>query len=326
MSRKLDTSVYSLEGNSIFDVSLKFERLALQEINKFPETVFQGQDLNDSRAATNYKTQFDKSFTLVKEFYVKINGTQNMYNSINDELDEAFMKELYKQRNSKTVKTAKGKFMKEIETDLDGKKIQNSIDKIKNKMTKTLSSNDGGFLKYAKLEMVLDGLNAMYKFIEDNDGDENIELFIATFNYENEGDDKIEDILLALKDSYDENSDDLKKEIMLELKDKPELRNRLDIRSTLRLSRYEGSASNVLRDVLLTSIIMIQEINSKRVLLQESIRQDERIVTSIKEDNMLILDYLNELSGMEEVEKNYLESYNKVIDNMDKIDLFVKEL
>ena len=117
----------------------------------------------------------------------------------------------------------------------------------------------------------------------------------------------------ALKDSYDENSDELKKEIMLGLKDKPELRNRLDIRSTLRLSRYEGSASNVLRDVLLTSIIMIQEINSKRVLLQESIRQDERIVTSIKEDNMLILDYLNELSGMEEVEKNYLESYNKLL-------------
>ena len=324
MSRKLETSVYSLDGNSIWDIALKFERLGLQEINKFPETVFQGQDLNDSRAAFNYKMQFDKLFTLVKEFYVKVNGTQNMYNSINDELDEAFMKELYKQRNSKTVKTAKGKFMKEIETDLEGLKFQDSIDRIKNKMTKTVSSNDGGFLKYAKLEMVLDGLNAMYKFIEDNDGNQNVELVIATFEYENEG--KIDDILQALKDSYDENSDELKKEIMLELKDKPELRNRLDIRSTLRLSRYEGSASNVLRDVLLTSIIMIQEINSKRVLLQESIRQDERIVTSIKEDNMLILDYLNELSGMEEVEKNYLESYNKVIDNMDKIDLFVKEL
>jgi len=324
MSRKLETSVYSLDGNSIWDIALKFERLGLQEINKFPETVFQGQDLNDSRAAFNYKMQFDKLFTLVKEFYVKVNGTQNMYNSINDELDEAFMKELYKQRNSKNVKTAKGKFMKEIETDLEGLKFQDSIDRIKNKMTKTVSSNDGGFLKYAKLEMVLDGLNAMYKFIEDNDGNQNVELVIATFEYENEG--KIDDILQALKDSYDENSDELKKEIMLELKDKPELRNRLDIRSTLRLSRYEGSASNVLRDVLLTSIIMIQEINSKRVLLQESIRQDERIVTSIKEDNMLILDYLNELSGMEEVEKNYLESYNKVIDNMDKIDLFVKEL
>jgi hypothetical protein len=319
MSRKLETSVYSLDGNSIWDIALKFERLGLQEINKFPETVFQGQDLNDSRAAFNYKMQFDKLFTLVK-----VNGTQNMYNSINDELDEAFMKELYKQRNSKNVKTSKGKFMKEIETDLEGLKFQDSIDRIKNKMTKTVSSNDGGFLKYAKLEMVLDGLNAMYKFIEDNDGNQNVELVIATFEYENEG--KIDDILQALKDSYDENSDELKKEIMLELKDKPELRNRLDIRSTLRLSRYEGSASNVLRDVLLTSIIMIQEINSKRVLLQESIRQDERIVTSIKEDNMLILDYLNELSGMEEVEKNYLESYNKVIDNMDKIDLFVKEL
>jgi len=324
MSRKLETSVYSLDGNSIWDIALKFERLGLQEINKFPETVFQGQDLNDSRAAFNYKMQFDKLFTLVKEFYVKVNGTQNMYNSINDELDEAFMKELYKQRNSKNVKTSKGKFMKEIETDLEGLKFQDSIDRIKNKMTKTVSSNDGGFLKYAKLEMVLDGLNAMYKFIEDNDGNQNVELVIATFEYENEG--KIDDILQALKDSYDENSDELKKEIMLELKDKPELRNRLDIRSTLRLSRYEGSASNVLRDVLLTSIIMIQEINSKRVLLQESIRQDERIVTSIKEDNMLIFDYLNELSGMEEVEKNYLESYNKVIDNMDKIDLFVKEL
>ena len=324
MSRKLQTSVYSLDGNSIWDVALKFERLGLEEIHQFPETVFQGQDLNDSRAAFNYKMQFDKLFTLIKEFYVKVNGTQNMYNSINDELDEAFMKELYKQRNSKNVKTSKGKFMKEIETDLEGLKFQDSIDRIKNKMTKTVSSNDGGFLKYAKLEMVLDGLNAMYKFIEDNDGNQNVELVIATFEYENEG--KIDDILQALKDSYDENSDELKKEIMLELKDKPELRNRLDIRSTLRLSRYEGSASNVLRDVLLTSIIMIQEINSKRVLLQESIRQDERIVTSIKEDNMLILDYLNELSGMEEVEKNYLESYNKVIDNMDKIDLFVKEL
>ena len=306
MSRKLQTSVYSLDGNSIWDVALKFERLGLEEIHQFPETVFQGQDLNDSRAAFNYKMQFDKLFTLVKEFYVKVNGTQNMYNSINDELDEAFMKELYKQRNSKNVKTSKGKFMKEIETDLEGLKFQDSIDRIKNKMTKTVSSNDGGFLKYAKLEMVLDGLNAMYKFIEDNDGNQNVELVIATFEYENEG--KIDDILQALKDSYDENSDELKKEIMLELKDKPELRNRLDIRSTLRLSRYEGSASNVLRDIMMTSIIMIQEINSKRVLLQESIRQDERIVTSIKEDNMLILDYLNELSGMEEVEKNNLES------------------
>ena len=303
MSRKIETSVYSLEGNSIWDVVLKFERLGLQEINKFPETVFQGQDLKDTRAAFTFKTQFDKLFTLIKEFYVKINGTQNMYNSINDELDEAFMKELYKQRNSRSVKTAKTKFMKEIDTDLEGFKFQDSIDRIRNKMTRTLSSNDAGFLKYAKLEMVLDGLNAVYKFLEDNDEDNNIALVVATFNFENEGSDNLEDTLGALKEAYDENSDELKKEIMLELKDKPELRNRLDIRRTLRLSRYEGSASNVLRDVLLTSINMIQEINSKRVILQESLRQTDRIVTSIKEDNILILQYLNELSGTEEIEK-----------------------
>ena len=271
MSRKIETSVYSLEGNSIWDVVLKFERLGLQEINKFPETVFQGQDLKDTRAAFTFKTQFDKLFTLIKEFYVKINGTQNMYNSINDELDEAFMKELYKQRNSRSVKTAKTKFMKEIDTDLEGFKFQDSIDRIRNKMTRTLSSNDAGFLKYAKLEMVLDGLNAVYKFLEDNDEDNNIALVVATFNFENEGSDNLEDTLGALKEAYDENSDELKKEIMLELKDKPELRNRLDIRSTLRLSRYEGSASNVLRDVLLTSINMNQEINSKRIILQESL-------------------------------------------------------
>jgi len=143
----------------------------------------------------------------------------------------------------------------------------------------------------------------VYKFLEDNDGEDNVELVVATFNFENEGSDNLKDTLEALKKAYDENSDELKKEIMLELKDKPELRNRLDIRRTLRLSRYEGSASNVLRDVLLTSINMIQEINSKRVILQDSLRQTDRIVTSIKEDNILILQYLNELSGTEEIEK-----------------------
>ena len=37
-----------------------------------------------------------------------------------------------------------------------------------------------------------------------------------------------------------------------------------------------------LRDILLTSSSMIQEINNKRVILQESIKQDEKIVSTIK--------------------------------------------
>jgi len=44
MSRNLDTSIYSLDGNSIFEVALKFERLPIQEMNKQPEYLFQGED------------------------------------------------------------------------------------------------------------------------------------------------------------------------------------------------------------------------------------------------------------------------------------------
>jgi len=325
MSRYLQTSVYSLEGNSIFEVALKFERLGLQEISKTPQTIFQGQDL-DTKASFNFKMQFDKIFTLVKEFYVKINGTQSMYDSINEDMDDEFMKELYKRRNSKNTKLAKTQFMKALNSDLNGLKFQDSIDKIKSKMTKTLASNDEMFLKYAKLEMVVDGLNAIFKFIEDNDDNEDFNVAVATFLYETDDGDEIDGILKAIEETYKENSEELKKEIILGLKDKPELKSKLDIRSTLRLSRYEGSASNVLRDILLTSSSMIQEINNKRVILQESIKQDEKIVSTIKKDNTLIVKYLKELGDMEEIEKNYLESFEKVVENMDKINIFVNEL
>jgi hypothetical protein len=266
MSRYLETSIYSLEGNSIWDVALKFERLALQEISKAQNFTFQGQDLNDTKASFNFKMQFDKIFTLVKEFYVKFNETQSMYDSINKDMDDGFMKELYKQRNSKPVKQAKSEFMKKLNSDLNGFKFQDSIDKIKSKMTKTLASKDDMFLKYAKLKMVVDGLNAIFKFIEDNDDDEDFNIALSTFLYETDDGDEIGDILKAIEETYKGNSEKLKKEIMLSLKDKPELRNRLDVKSTLRLSRYEGSASNVLRDILLTSSSMVQEINNKRVI------------------------------------------------------------
>jgi hypothetical protein len=71
---------------------------------------------------------------------------------------------------------------------------------------------------------------------------------------------------------------------------------------------------------------MIQEINNKRVILQESIKQDENIVNTIKKDNTLIVKYLKELGDMEEIEKNYLESFEKVVENMGKINTFVNEL
>jgi len=55
----ISTSIYSLDGNSAWDVALKFERLGLQKIRKTPMTIFQGQDLNDTREAFNFKMQFD---------------------------------------------------------------------------------------------------------------------------------------------------------------------------------------------------------------------------------------------------------------------------
>ena len=137
MSRYLDSSVYSLEGNSIFEVALKFERLGLQEINKTENFTFQGQDL-DTKSSFNFKMQFDKIFTLVKEFYVKVNGTQSMYDSINEDMDDEFMQLLYEQRNSKSVKQAKSEFMKKLNSDLNGFKFQDGIDKIKSKIQKNI--------------------------------------------------------------------------------------------------------------------------------------------------------------------------------------------
>jgi hypothetical protein len=145
-----------------------------------------------------------------------------------------------------------------------------------------------------------------------------LSLPLQFFCLETDDGDLFDDILKAIEETYNENLEELMKEIILDLKDKPELRNRLDIRSTLRLSRYEGSASNVLRDIMMTSNSMIQEIISKRVILQESIRQDEKIVNTIKKDNKLIVKYLKELGDMEEIEKIYLESFEKVVENMGK--------
>ena len=261
MSRYLQTSVYSLEGNSIFEVALKFERLGLQEISKTPQTIFQGQDL-DTKASFNFKMQFDKIFTLVKEFYVKINGTQSMYDSINEDMDDEFMKEIIKTRRTETVKRAKLAFIKEIRGNLNAFRIDVIIEKLTNKLPLILSANDEVVLKYAKFEMISEALDEIFKFIQYNDENTDLQESIETFQTDNQQ--SLMNVLKAIEETYNENSEELKKEIMLSLKDKPELKSKLDIRSTLRLSRYEGSASNVLRDILLTSSSMIQEIISKR--------------------------------------------------------------
>ena len=113
---------------------------------------------------------------------------------------------------------------------------------------------------------------------------------------------------------------------MLGLKDKPELRSKLDIKSTLILSRYEGSSSNILRDILPTSSSMNQEITRKRIILLESLKQDKKLVNTLVEDNKLISEYMKELFNMEEIEKNYMEQFIKVVENIKKNNQFVTKL
>ena len=64
----------------------------------------------------------------------------------------------------------------------------------------------------------------------------------------------------------------------------------------------------------------------KLVILQQALRQDERLVKSIKNDNNLILDYADDLDGYPEIVSNYEEPFMKVMENMDKINRFVEQL
>ena len=322
MSRNLETSVYSLDGNNIFAIAEKFERLAIQEMNRQPEYLFQGQDLTNARDTFNYKMQFDKLFSLIKEFYVKVNGVENL--NVNEDVEDEFKRAILAEKNKQSIRTARKKFVNEVMDELEDLHIEESVDKVETKMQRILNANDDRPLKYVKLEMILDALNEMFKYLEENEKEPDFTEALVYF--EEAKDTPLFNVLKSLENTYNENLEELKSDIMVELKARPDLERRAELRSTLRISRYEGSSSNVLRDILSASSSMVQDINNKRVVLQESIRQDEKIVISIKEDNRLILQYLDELSDMVEISKNYLEPYNKVIDNMGKIDTFVGEL
>ena len=89
------TSVYSLDGNDIYSVALKFERLGLQEMSLNSEILFQGQDTGDTnmREAIKFKATFDKLLNLFKEFHVKVIKTTNgIYDVMQADLDDEFNK------------------------------------------------------------------------------------------------------------------------------------------------------------------------------------------------------------------------------------------
>ena len=79
------------------------------------------------------------------------------------------------------------------------------------------------------------------------------------------------------------------KQFRLVFKSNIEFKSKIDMRSALRLTKFEGTASNVLRDIIITSNSLVQDINNKRVLLQESLKLDDKLIRSIVADNNLII-------------------------------------
>ena len=72
---------------------------------------------------------------------------------------------------------------------------------------------------------------------------------------------------------------------------------------------------------------MVQDINNKRVILQESLKLDDKLIRSIVADNSLIMnEYVEELKNHPEITENYNEPFNKAQANLKKLDVFVNEL
>ena len=161
MSRYLETSVYSLDRKSIWDVSLKFERLGLQEVNRNSEIIYQGQDMTDSslRDATSFKVDFDSFFSLYKKFYIKVvKGTQVLDDAIESELEAKFEADVAEEKAEQSVKIAISKFISDSFKPLTGTigentaTISNYLDKIFNKIKKVSDQrNDSNSTKYAKM-------------------------------------------------------------------------------------------------------------------------------------------------------------------------------
>ena len=319
MSRNLETSVYSLDGNSIFDIALKFERLGLQEMNKNSEILYQGQDMTDSslRDANTFKVAFDKFFSLYKEFYIKVaKGTQVLDDAIESELEAKFEADVAEEKAEQSVKIAISKFISDSFKPLTGTigentaTISNYLDKIFNKIKKVSDlKSDSNLTKYAKLDMI----DASLEYVETlADGQ------ITIPNYEGRKD-KILDKLAEARQT--------RKELVInEYKQNTDTRNKIDNNMTLRLATYEGTASNVLRDLLSVSNNLVGDINTKRLNLQNGLINDEKLGKSIIEDFDKIGDYHKELVDTSEIKKNYIETYRKVAQNLFKIEVLVGEI
>jgi len=168
---------------------------------------------------------------------------------------------------------------------------------------------DDNLTKYAKLETVQVALDKV---------DDIVTLQFKPANYEA----KKKQIETNLKQARQQ----LKLVIMNELKDDPEARNPIENDLNVRLATYEGTAMNVLRDLLIISNNIVQDIRMKKLVLQEALLKEESLGVSIIKDYAIINQLNIDLEGSSDVEKHYKEPYNKVVNNLNIIKDFSRDL
>ena len=188
-------------------------------------------------------------------------------------------------------------------------RIEGYMDAIFKKIDKVNRARDDNLTKYAKLETVQAALDKV---------DEMVTYQIKPANYEA----KKKQIETNLKQARKK----LKLVIMKELKDDPESRTTIDNDLNVRLATYEGTAMNVLRDLLGASNNIVQDIRMKKLVLQEALLKEERLGESIIKDYAIINQLNIDLENSSEVEKHYKEPYDKVVNNLIKIKDFSKDL
>ena len=75
-------------------------------------------------------------------------------------------------------------------------------------MSLILSANDEVVLKYAKFEVIIDALNETFKFLQDDNGNTDLQDAIETFEDDNQ--ENSMDVLKAIEDTYNEKLEELK--------------------------------------------------------------------------------------------------------------------
>jgi hypothetical protein len=287
-------------------------------MSKNSEVLFQGQVLDDSniRDAIIFKESFDKFFSLYKEFHLKVaKGTQFLSDALNKELEDTFkIRVIMTKGEDPSIQTSIDNYVKTFKSpagDIGENKtrIEGYMDAIFKKIDKVIRTRDDNLTKYAKLETVQAALDKV---------DDMVTYQIKPANYEA----KKKQIETNLKQARQQ----LKLVIMNELKDDPEARNPIENDLNIRLATYEGTAMNVLRDLLIISNNIVQDIRMKKLVLQEALIKEESLGVSIITDYAIINQLNIDLEGSSDVEKHYKEPYNKVVNNLNVIKDFSRDL